>query len=185
MNNMTQPEPDSRRFAGIDKLFDLMKSDLGTQQTEEMKQFYQHMSSQIKTLCNEEKSPNKADGALKSQLLLSLLQMHKNQIMQQSVGYPALAIKLKPRTTRLQRTIQSQKDQSVNPLQMIKVKEQKAGETKIKTLELVFDFLAAKLSESAQKIVIFTNEGSLVWAHHRGLPIEILREEPGQEEITC
>ena len=40
--------------AGINKLFDAMQNDLGTQQTEEMKNFYQKMSNQIKELCHDE-----------------------------------------------------------------------------------------------------------------------------------
>lgn len=39
---------------GIDKLFDLMKTDLGEQQMGEMKSFYEKMSTQIKELCTSQ-----------------------------------------------------------------------------------------------------------------------------------
>ena len=35
----------------FDKLFDLMKMDLGDKQTDEMKCFYERMSQQIKEMC--------------------------------------------------------------------------------------------------------------------------------------
>ena len=53
--NKDQPQAHPEK-GGIYKLFDLMKMDLGTQQTEEIQNFYEKFSSQIKGLFQQQEN---------------------------------------------------------------------------------------------------------------------------------
>jgi hypothetical protein len=107
----------SNTNAGIQKLFNLMRQDLGDQQTTEMQRFYERMRCQIQKLCGPSDSlaPNAED--VKPGLMLGLLEFQKNQIIQSQLfkSKEPFQVSLRPETKEIKQNLLTKSRNNINP----------------------------------------------------------------------
>ena len=161
-----------------------MKCDLGDQQTEEVRQFYEKMSKQIKQICSTDGPENQAflgqagDPALKSQLMLSLIEFQKNKIIESSLlksqedQFAPFTVKFAPKTQLVKQTLKDRSKTETNPYIQLKIAP-KEGQT----VGDVFRYLAGKFQEAITKIVLHSEDGLITYQSHAELPITVLRSQ--------
>lgn len=77
-----------------------------------MRQFYEKMQKQIKQLCTVDQ--NQTDPQLKSEIVLSLIEMQKNQFSANSCQ--PFTLYLKPHTKHVKSFLKQKSNNNINPL---------------------------------------------------------------------